>query len=62
MIVDAVDACNLAVFDLTGSGITRNWDIKVTQYRCGDEMAGMNIKLQIHFGNKYTFACILPFQ
>ena len=42
VIVDAADACNMAVFGLTGSGISPSWDIKVTQYTCGDEMAGIN--------------------
>ena len=43
VILDAADACNMAVFDLTGSDVTRAWDIKVTQYRCGDEMGGKHI-------------------
>ena len=33
----------MAVFDLTGSDVTRAWDIKVTQYKCGDEMGGKHI-------------------
>ena len=43
VILDAADACNMAVFDLTGSDVTRAWDIKVTQYKCGDEMGGKQI-------------------
>ena len=43
VILDAADACNMAVFDLTGSDVTRAWDIKVTQYKCGDEMGGKHI-------------------
>jgi len=37
MIVDASDTCHIANFNIGGStSTTRKWDIKVTQYACGD--------------------------
>ena len=37
MIVDASDQCHRVNFDIGGSTTTtRSWDIKVTQYACGD--------------------------
>eukprot|EP00095_Tigriopus_kingsejongensis_P003721 snap_masked-scaffold617_size123379-processed-gene-0.13 protein:Tk03721 transcript:snap_masked-scaffold617_size123379-processed-gene-0.13-mRNA-1 annotation:"hypothetical protein DAPPUDRAFT_110156" len=39
VIVDASDMCHLAIFTLSGSA-TRSWDIKVTQYQCGNTGLG----------------------
>ena len=37
MIVDVDDDCQIATFTVNGNtGTTRSWDIKVTQYACGD--------------------------
>lgn len=37
VILDASSDCQTAVFTLNGNtGTTRNWDIKVTQYACGE--------------------------
>ena len=36
------DGCITANFNLgTGSSMNRNWNIKVTQYKCGDPLGGM---------------------
>ncbi|XP_059095571.1 uncharacterized protein LOC131890277 [Tigriopus californicus] len=41
LIVDASDNCNVAAFNLGGSGSsTRSWDIKVTQYTCASGLGG----------------------
>lgn len=40
MIVDAGDMCNMATFVFGSGSATRNFDIKVTQYACGDEFGG----------------------
>ncbi|XP_059097607.1 uncharacterized protein LOC131891928 [Tigriopus californicus] len=56
MIVDASpDKCNEANFGLVGGG-TRNWDIKVTQYACGDEQGGPDGCLQYFTGTTGTVA------
>ncbi|XP_059078349.1 uncharacterized protein LOC131876855 [Tigriopus californicus] len=56
MIVDACpEKCNEVNFGLTGSG-TRNWDIKVTQYACGDELGGPDGCLQYFTGTTGTVA------
>ena len=39
--MDASDSCNLATFSLVGAG-TRSWNIKATQYKCGDNRGGTN--------------------
>ncbi|XP_059078525.1 uncharacterized protein LOC131876989 isoform X1 [Tigriopus californicus] len=50
MIVDASRTmCNEAQFSLNGMG-TREWDIKVTQYNCGDEQGGPDGCLQYFTG------------
>ena len=37
MIIDASDACHTLNFNIGGvTTTTRKWDIKVTQYACGD--------------------------
>ncbi|XP_059099771.1 uncharacterized protein LOC131893679 isoform X2 [Tigriopus californicus] len=54
MIVDAcAESCNEAIFDLAGSG-TRQWNIKVTQYACGDENGGPDGCLQYFTGTTGT--------
>ena len=41
MYVDASTQCNLATFQIAPStGTSRQWDITVTQYACGDEDKG----------------------
>ncbi|XP_059087690.1 uncharacterized protein LOC131884071 [Tigriopus californicus] len=56
MIVDASrNMCNEAQFSLSGSG-TREWDIKVTQYNCGDEQGGPDGCLQYFTGTTGTVA------
>eukprot|EP00095_Tigriopus_kingsejongensis_P008330 maker-scaffold1667_size31718-snap-gene-0.4 protein:Tk08330 transcript:maker-scaffold1667_size31718-snap-gene-0.4-mRNA-1 annotation:"hypothetical protein DAPPUDRAFT_311633" len=54
MIVDASDECHVASFNLARS--TSAYDIKVTQYWCGDEMAGPDGCLQYFTGNMGTIA------
>ncbi|TRY62048.1 hypothetical protein TCAL_13257, partial [Tigriopus californicus] len=40
MILDSSDKCNKASFDFSGTATSRQFDIKVTQFACGDEMGG----------------------
>eukprot|EP00094_Tigriopus_californicus_P009922 TCALIF_09568-PA protein Name:"Protein of unknown function" AED:0.23 eAED:0.23 QI:77/0/0.8/1/1/1/5/0/132 len=47
VIVDASDACHTANFVMSGTG-TRSWDIKVTQYKCGDEMGATHLSNQLY--------------
>ncbi|XP_059089365.1 uncharacterized protein LOC131885355 [Tigriopus californicus] len=56
MIVDASDQCHRASFDFGGTGTTRQFDIKVTQYACGDENGGPDGCLQYFKGNTGTFS------
>lgn len=56
MIVDASDQCHKATFDFGGTGSSRQFDIKVTQYACGDENGGPDGCLQYFTGNTGTFA------
>ncbi|TRY62166.1 hypothetical protein TCAL_13661, partial [Tigriopus californicus] len=56
MILDASDGCHQAAFDFSGTGTTRQFEIKVTQYACGDENGGPNGCLQYFTGNTGTFA------
>ncbi|XP_059088965.1 uncharacterized protein LOC131885059 [Tigriopus californicus] len=56
MILDASDGCHLAAFDFGGTGTTRMFDIKVTQYTCGDENGGPPGCLQYFTGNTGRFA------
>ncbi|XP_059079506.1 uncharacterized protein LOC131877755 isoform X2 [Tigriopus californicus] len=39
MVMDASDACNQVIFTTRGME-TRNWDIKVTQFACANDMGG----------------------
>merc|ERR1711976_382332 len=53
MIVDADEACHKALFTTGGGTTSRQWDIWVTQYNCGDEefsRAGPMGCLQYHTG------------
>ncbi|XP_059078272.1 uncharacterized protein LOC131876798 isoform X2 [Tigriopus californicus] len=50
MILDASSFCHKATFDFTGTGSTRQFDIKVTQYNCGDERGGPKGCLQYFTG------------
>ncbi|TRY61310.1 hypothetical protein TCAL_01452 [Tigriopus californicus] len=54
MIVDASEKCHVASFNLERTSST--YDIKVTQYLCGDEMAGPDGCLQYFVGNTGTVA------
>ncbi|XP_059089368.1 uncharacterized protein LOC131885357 [Tigriopus californicus] len=56
MIVDASDECHKASFDFGGTVTSRQFDIKVTQYACGDENGGPDGCLQYFTGNTGTFA------
>ncbi len=58
MIVDASDKCNTVTFDISGgSTATRSWDIKVTQYACGeDTLGGPDNCLQYFTGTSGTVA------
>ncbi|XP_059088779.1 uncharacterized protein LOC131884900 [Tigriopus californicus] len=56
MIVDASALCHKATFDFSGTGTTRQFDIKVTQYVCGDERGGPDGCLQYFTGNVGTVA------
>ncbi|XP_059084969.1 uncharacterized protein LOC131881983 [Tigriopus californicus] len=51
MIVDASGSCNQAIFNFDGTASTRQFDIKVTQYACGDENGGPDGCLQYFSGN-----------
>jgi hypothetical protein len=50
MIVDASDACSVASFNIGGTTTPREWDIKVTQYACGDLQGGPEGCLQYFTG------------
>ena len=56
MIVDASKDCHRASFMLDDtSSVTRNWEIRVTQYMCGDEdIAGPAGCLQYYTGTSNT--------
>ncbi|XP_059088177.1 uncharacterized protein LOC131884423 [Tigriopus californicus] len=54
MIVDASDRCHVASFNLGRTSST--YDIKVTQYLCGQEMGGPDGCLQYFTGNTGTIA------
>lgn len=56
MILDASEGCHKAAFDFGGSGTARQFDIKVTQYTCGDENGGPDGCFQYFTGNTGTFA------
>jgi hypothetical protein len=56
MIVDASQACSLASFNIGQAGNTRQWDIKVTQYACGDQDGGPPGCLQYFSGTSGTLS------
>merc|ERR1712179_43650 len=77
MIVDASDTCHIANFNIGGStSTTRKWDIKVTQYACGDyDSSGwpgclqyytataakiQNYDICIRRGSGYCYICYSP--
>ena len=51
MILEASDQCNQASFLFGETTDTRDVDIKVTQYECGNEMGGPPDCLQFHTGS-----------
>lgn len=55
MFLDASDNCNELVFN-TRQGSTANWDIKVTQYKCGSDEGGPPGCLQYFTGTMGTVA------
>ena len=62
VIVDASDACNMATFSLGGTtSVSRSWNIKVTQYTCGAEMAGKEIELVAGILNYVVFTISIVF-
>ena len=49
MFVPACPSCVTITLDIdTGTSTTRNWQIKVTQYECGNQMAPEEECLQYH--------------
>jgi len=56
MVLDASDSCQIANFNIGGStSTTRKWDIKVTQYACGDyDLSGWPGCLQYYSGTSNT--------
>jgi hypothetical protein len=50
MIVDAGRQCATAAFSFSTTAVTRQWDIKVTQYECQSEMGGPPGCLQYYTG------------
>ncbi|XP_059088333.1 uncharacterized protein LOC131884531 [Tigriopus californicus] len=56
MILDSSDKCNKASFDFSGTATSRQFDIKVTQFACGDEMGGPDGCLQYFTGTTGSFA------
>ena len=49
MFVPACPSCVTITLDIdTGTSATRNWQIKVTQYECGNQMAPREECLQYH--------------
>ena len=59
MILDVANECAMLNFAMgtagTGSSISRMWTIKVTQYECGDDMAGPAGCLQYFTGKAGNF-------
>jgi hypothetical protein len=57
VIVDAADACHKAAFELGTGSTSRSWDIKVTQYACGEsDLGGPDGCLQYFTGTSGTVA------
>lgn len=40
MIVDASDECHVASFNIRSTSFMKQWDIKVTQFKCNDDIGG----------------------
>ncbi|XP_059089881.1 uncharacterized protein LOC131885754 [Tigriopus californicus] len=56
MIVDSSALCHKASFGFSGTAVSRQFDIKVTQFACGDERGGPPGCLQYFTGNTGKFA------
>jgi len=56
MIMDASALCHKATFALGSTSTQRSWDILVTQYDCGDTLAGPSNCLQYFVGASGTVA------
>ena len=54
--MDASAVCHKATFALGSTSTQRSWDILVTQYECGDTMAGPSNCLQYFMGASGTLA------
>ena len=56
MVLDASESCQMVNFNIGGStSTTRKWDIKVTQYACGDyDISGWPGCLQYYTGTANT--------
>lgn len=52
MILDSGEGCSKVNFGIGGATNTRQWDIKVTQYRCGEEAGGPPGCLQWHMARQ----------
>eukprot|EP00095_Tigriopus_kingsejongensis_P012205 maker-scaffold767_size101014-snap-gene-0.9 protein:Tk12205 transcript:maker-scaffold767_size101014-snap-gene-0.9-mRNA-1 annotation:"PREDICTED: uncharacterized protein LOC100903241" len=56
MFVDANEMCSKALFTFGSGTAMREWEIKVTQYACGDDNGGPPGCLQYHTGTVGSFA------
>ena len=56
VIMDASALCHKATFALGSTSTQRSWDILVTQYDCGDTLAGPSNCLQYFVGASGTVA------
>ena len=54
--MDASALCHKATFALGSTSAQRSWDVLVTQYECGDTMAGPSNCLQYFIGASGTVA------
>ena len=56
VVLDASESCQMVNFNIGGStSTTRKWDIKVTQYACGDyDISGWPGCLQYYTGTANT--------
>ena len=54
MIMDASPQCHKVSFDIGSGSSTRSWDIKVTQYSCGQQFGGPDGCLQYFTGQSGT--------
>ena len=56
VVMDASALCHKATFALGSTSAQRSWDVLVTQYECGDTMAGPSNCLQYFIGASGTVA------